>query len=152
VRGVKDPRDVADAVQRLVDRAAIEEVKARYFRFVDLQRWDDLAVLFSADAELHIGEAHAVGRDAVVELIRTVLAGVRTVHLGHMPEIQFHGGDVATGVWAMFDLVERPGEPVRVGFGHYHEEYARDEDGWRIARVRLERLRLAHVPAFGAPA
>jgi hypothetical protein len=148
---VNDPLLVAAAVQRLVDRAAIEELKAHYFRYVDQQRWDDLAALFTGAAELHIAETHAVGRDAIMELMRSALHGVRTVHHGHMPEITFHDADTATGVWAMFDLVDRPDEPVRVGFGHYHEEYVRDDSGWRIARLRLERLRLDHLPPLGAP-
>jgi hypothetical protein len=149
---VTDPVAMAATVQRLLDRAAIEEVKARYFRFVDQQRWDDLATVFSADAQLHIGDVHAAGRDPIIELVRTALDGVRTVHHGQMPEITFHDADTATGVWSMFDLVEKPGEPVRVGFGHYYEEYVRQDGAWRIARLRLERLRLDHVPRLGAPA
>ena len=149
---MNDPVALAAAVQRLLDRAAIEELKARYFRFVDLQRWDDLAPLFTGTAHLDIAETHAEGRDAIVDLIRTALAGVRTVHHGQMPEITFHDGDTATGVWSMFDMVEWPGEPVRVGFGHYYEEYVREDGAWRIARLRLERLRLDAVPRLGAPA
>jgi hypothetical protein len=144
--------DRDEAVRRLLDRAAVEELKARYFRCVDLKRWDELGELFTADAQLHVAETHVTGRDAIVELVRTALDGVRTVHHGAMPEIRFQGGERATGVWAMFDVVERPGEPVRVGFGHYHEEYVRDGDGWRIARLRLDRLRLDRIPALGAPA
>lgn len=135
-----------DPVRRLIDRAEIEQLKARYFRCVDLRRWSDLAEVFTADAELHIAQTHARGRDAIVELIRTALDGVRTVHHGHMPEIEFQDDDRATGVWAMFDLAEREGEPVRVGFGHYHDDYVRDSGRWRIAALRLERLRLDHVP------
>ena len=149
---MNDPVLVAGAVQRLLDRAAIEELKARYFRFVDLQRWEDLAPLFTMDAKLDIADVHAEGRDAITTLISGALDGVRTVHHGQMPEISFHDADTATGVWAMFDLVDRPGEPVRLGFGHYHEEYVREDGTWRIARLRLERLRLDHVPRLGAPA
>ena len=134
------------AVQRLVDRAAIEQLKARYFRCVDLRRWDELGDVFTEDADLRAGEEHAVGREAIVALISTWLDGVRTVHHGHMPEIEFLDGDRASGVWAMFDLAERPGQPLRVGFGHYHEVYVRDRGTWRIAALRLERLRLDHLP------
>jgi hypothetical protein len=143
---------MAEAMQRLVDRAAMEELKARYFRCVDQRRFDELGDLFTADAQLDIAQTHAEGRQTIVELIRTALDGVRTVHHGSMPEFRFHDADTATAVWAMFDVVERPGEPVRVGFGHYHEEYVRQDGAWRIARLRLERLRLDHLPAPGAPA
>jgi uncharacterized protein (TIGR02246 family) len=144
------PRD--QAVQRLLDRAAVEELKARYFRFVDSARFDELGEVFASDAQLDIAGTHAEGREQIVSLIRTALDGVRTVHHGSMPEIRFHDADTATGVWAMFDVVERPGEPVRVGFGHYHEEYVRQDGAWRIARLRLERLRVDHLPALGAHA
>lgn len=137
--------DLAAAVQRLVDRAEIEQLKARYFRCVDLRRWDELASVFAADAEMHIAETHTHGRDAIVAMIRSALDGVRTVHHGHMPEIDFPGDDRAIGIWAMFDVSEREGMPVRVGFGHYHEEYVREGGAWRIAAVRLERLRLDHL-------
>jgi len=133
------------AVQRLLDRVEIEQLKARYFRCVDLRLWDELAGVFTEDAEMHVAETHTRGRDAIVELIRGALDGVRTVHHGHMPEIDFPADDRATGIWAMFDVAEREGGPVRVGFGHYHEEYVRDAGTWRIAAVRLERLRLDHV-------
>jgi SnoaL-like domain len=134
------------ALRRLQDRVAIEELKARYFRFVDTRRFAEIAALFTAGATLDIAGTHADGRDAIVDLIRTSLEGVRTVHHGAMPEIAFEDDDHATGIWAMQDVVERPGERVRVGFGHYHERYVRDRGGWRIASLRLDRLRLDHVP------
>ena len=134
------------AVQRLLDRAEIEQLKARYFRCVDLRLWDELAGVFTDDAEMHIAQTHTRGREAIVDMIRSALDGVSTVHHGHMPEIDFDGDDRATGIWAMFDVAEREGRPVRVGFGHYHEEYVRDGGAWRIAAVRLERLRLDHIP------
>ena len=33
------------------------------------------------------------------------------------------------------------------GYGHYREEYKREDGEWRIARIRLERLR---VDSLGA--
>jgi hypothetical protein len=41
----------------------------------------------------------------------------------------------------MEDRVELP-QLVLHGFGHYHEEYARQDGTWRIRRLRLERLRM----------
>ncbi|HEV7680363.1 MAG TPA: nuclear transport factor 2 family protein [Candidatus Dormibacteraeota bacterium] len=134
------------AVRRLLDRAAIEELKARYFRFVDTKRWDDLALCFTEDASLAAGGNDARGREAIIALVRRFLDDGRSVHQGHMPEITFDSDDSASGVWAMFDLVERPGEGVRAGFGHYHETYVRDGEQWRIATLRLERLRVDHLP------
>jgi hypothetical protein len=71
---------------------------------------------------------------------------IRTVHHGHMPEIEITGSDTARGMWAMFDYVEWPEQDGRriglKGYGHYVEEYVREDGDWRIARSRLERLRV----------
>ena len=77
----------------------------------------------------------------------TALAGAITTHHGHMPEIEITGPDTARGVWAMFDRVEWPSaaDGTRVGItgvGHYLDEYVREDGDWRIARSRLERLRV----------
>jgi hypothetical protein len=63
-----------------------------------------------------------------------------------MPEIEITGDGTARGIWAMFDYVEwdeQDGERVGLqGYGHYREEYKREDGEWRIARTRLERLRI----------
>ena len=38
--------------------------------------------------------------------------------------------------WAMFDYVDIPGRPSRQGYGHYHETYRKESDGWRIVEGR----------------
>ena len=88
--------------------------------------------------------------------------GARTVHHGHMPEIDILDASSARGTWAMFDYVEWSDgseSTERVGsqgYGHYVEEYVNEDGQWRIARSRLERLRVdplgAGLPdAPGAP-
>jgi SnoaL-like protein len=81
-----------------------------------------------------------------VAAVSKALAGARTVHHGHMPEIEVTGPGTARGTWAMFDYVEfpprSPGERAGLqGYGHYREEYARSGSRWLISRCRLERLR-----------
>ena len=39
-----------------------------------------------------------------------------------------------------YDYVESP-QFVLHGFGHYHEEYRKADGAWRIARLKLTRLR-----------
>jgi hypothetical protein len=87
------------------------------------------------------------GRAAIVEFVSGALTGARTVHQGHTPEIEVTGPDSARGTWAMFDYVEWPaaggGDRLGLqGYGHYTEEYTREEGQWRISRSRLERLRV----------
>ncbi len=139
----------ADAnVQMLLDIEQIKQLKARYFRLVDTKQWDDWARVFAVDAVLEIPEGDLVhrGRDEIVANVSTIMAELRTVHHGHMPEIEITGPDSARGVWAMFDYVEWPAQDDhRVGlhgYGHYVEEYVREDGAWCIARSRLERLRV----------
>jgi uncharacterized protein (TIGR02246 family) len=137
-------------VTDLDDIEAIKRLKARYFRTLDTQDWEGFGLVFTEDAVLDVPEVDSVseGREAIVAMVSSSLAKARTVHHGHMPEIQLTGPDTARGIWAMQDYNEwaprESGERVGIrGYGHYREEYRRDDDGeWRISRSRLERLRV----------
>lgn len=131
------------------DIEAIKRLKARYFRLLDTKQWEAWGEVFAADVRMEVPEAAVEldGRDAVVSGVSAALAGTRTVHHGHMPELERTGPDTARGVWAMEDYVEWPeaDDGTRVGlrgYGHYHDEYVREGGEWRIARTRLERLRI----------
>jgi uncharacterized protein (TIGR02246 family) len=138
-----------DRLQQLLDIEAIKQLKARYFRAIDTKDWNAFAEVFTPDAVMELPEADGEerGRDAIVAAVSAILEGARTVHHGHMPEIEITGPDSATGVWAMADYVEWPrletGARVGIiGYGHYRERYLRADGGWRIAHLRLERLRV----------
>jgi uncharacterized protein (TIGR02246 family) len=135
---------MADPVQLLVDTEEIKRLKARYFRCLDTKDWSGLAGVFAADATLEAEGRVRHGRDEIVGKIAKVLDGVRSVHHGHMPEITITGTDTATGVWAMFDYLEFPTDPPSGfrGFGHYEEEYVREDGAWLIKRLVLTRLRV----------
>ena len=64
-----------------------------------------------------------------------------------MPEIELIDAASARGIWAMFDYVDIPGKPSRQGYGHYHETYRKESDGWRIASLELTRLRVDALDA-----
>jgi hypothetical protein len=128
----------------LAEIAAIEQLKARYFRLLDTKQWDAWRDVFSDDftADVEGGAVHApihfASPEEMVAKNREILATAVTVHHGHMPEIALTGPDTATGVWAMMDLVQL-GAGFR-GYGHYHEEYVKRGGRWRIRRLRLVRL------------
>lgn len=137
-----------DQVQQLLDLEALKQLKARYFRCLDTKDWAGWTEVFTEDVVMELPEADTVvdGRDAVVDGVSGALDGVRTVHHGHMPELELTGPDTARGIWAMFDYVEWPlnedgSRNGMTGYGHYHEEYRREAGGWRISHLRLERLR-----------
>jgi hypothetical protein len=132
----------------LVDTEEIKQLKARYFRFIDTKQWDDWGQVFTVDCVMEVPEANMVnnGRQEIVDTVSAALFGARTVHHGHMPEIEITGDGTARGIWAMFDYVEWPeqdGNRVGIrGYGHYLEEYEREDGQWRISRTRLQRLRV----------
>ena len=140
--------DVKAQLQQLLDIEQIKQLKARYFRLMDTKQWDDWGLIFATNCVMEVPEADMVnnGREDIVTNVSTALIGARTAHHGHMPEIEITGDGTARGVWAMFDYVEWPEQDgTRVGlqgYGHYREEYVREDGEWRIARIRLERLRI----------
>jgi hypothetical protein len=81
-------------------------------------------------------------------MIANLLDDAITVHHVHAPEITITGPDTATAIWAMDDLVTmfRPRERRFHGYGHYHDEYVRTDQGWRISRTELTRLRVDKLP------
>jgi enoyl-CoA hydratase/carnithine racemase len=151
------PGRVSTDLPPLPWRSAAEEIAllvARRCRALDEQDWSTYAACHTSD---FVSEALATetggtepvrGIDAVVEQLRTTLAGCRSLHRVDTPEIALTGPDSATGVWAMEDRLWWDGaeeEPVRWlhGFGRYHETYRRQDGRWLIAGRRLERVRVS---------
>ena len=80
----------------------------------------------------------------MVASVSGVLEGVRTVHHGHMPEIEITSPTTATGIWSMEDMLRWPeGSPIKAmhGYGHYLETYEKVDGAWLIATLELTRLR-----------
>jgi hypothetical protein len=133
----------------LADIEAIKQLKARYFRLMDMRQWNEWGSVFTEDCRLQVEHEPGVvgtdvrGREAIVRSVQKALSGARTVHHGHMPEIEVTGPTTARGVWAMYDYVCWGGENDLKGYGHYHETYRKGPNGrWQIASVRLTRLRV----------
>jgi monoterpene epsilon-lactone hydrolase len=134
--------------------AAIEEIKqlkARYFRLMDTKQWSALGAVFARRARLLDEESKTgwSGREAIVAGLAQVLASARTVHHGHMPEIELLSETEARGVWAMNDWVDTPDFTLD-GWGHYHERYVFEDGAWRIADERISRLRVVRTPKKSA--
>jgi uncharacterized protein (TIGR02246 family) len=155
---VSDDEGGLDPIDRLLAIQEIQQLKARYFRGIDTKDWAMWADVFTEDAVLEVTDVgmSTTGRAAIVEGVSGALAGTRTVHHGHMPEIELTSSTTARGIWAMYDYVEWPeaADGARVGlhgYGHYHEEYVRQDGTWRIRRSRLERLRVDPLGALPRP-
>ncbi len=140
-----------------VELEAIEQIKrlkARYFRLLDTKQWDQWSDVYCEDAVMDVSDdvpegtdPLVRGRDSIVRAVRGMLDTARTVHRGHMPEIEITGPTAANGVWAMEDTVDFTPDAERPagihGTGWYHEEYRLDADGrWRIESMKLVRGRV----------
>ena len=143
------------SVSQLADIESIKQLKAQYTRFIDTKNWDGLASLFSDSARFELGVDLESGKQfwskaEYVKLFRDMLGQAITVHQAYLPEITITGPTTATGVWAMFDFLDFNGAPgplpgggrVVRGYGHYHEEYVKEDGQWRISAYRVTRLRL----------
>ena len=131
-------------IEWLIAVEEIKALKAKYFRYMDTKNWQGLSECFSEDLDADFREApgsKTSDRSEYMAIIQHALQDARTVHHGHMPEITIHDQSSASGIWAMEDIVELPGMNLQ-GWGHYHEEYRKEKDGWVISRIRLSRLRL----------
>ena len=132
------------------DVEAIRQLKARYFRFMDTRQWELLSDCFTADVSaVYEGAPRASqdrpqnieieGREELVDGIRTLMTGATSVHQGYMPEIELTSTTTAHGVWSMFDDVRLPTCNFK-GWGHYREDYVKDNGQWKMKKIHLTRL------------
>ena len=126
----------------LVEIEQIRQLKARYFRLMDSKQWDDWAQVFCEDVVIDTtqeGSPLIHGRAAFLEFLPPILEGVKTVHHGHMSEIELTSATTAVGTWSMEDMLWWPPEQGGRhlwGKGWYFEQYRKEADGaWRIAEL-----------------
>jgi hypothetical protein len=126
------------------DIEAIRQLKARYFRTLDAKDWDGLRGVFTDDVEIDttdIGGGPITGAEPFIGFLREVLADAQTIHLGHTPEITITSETTATGIWMLHDLFIVDGSRM-ASYGHLYDTYAKQPDGWRIARSVVTRMHL----------
>lgn len=136
-----------DLLQRLLYIEELKQLKARYWRYLDTKDWKAWGGLLADDFHFEVdGHVFDGGRDVALG-ISQALADAVTVHQGHVSEITITGPETAAGIWSFSDWVEHPardgGPPSGFkGHGHYHDEYVRTADGWKITRSVVTRLRV----------
>ena len=133
---------MADQTPDFADWRAICNVKADYCRLLDTKQWDAWAELFTPDCVFDTtdsGGTKVEGAAQMVGFVRESLAGAKTTHHVHQPQMTFDGPDAADVVWAMQDRVIKDTFDLS-GTGHYHERFVRTPQGWRIASQTLTRL------------
>lgn len=144
-----------DDLQRLVIVADLRSLRARYWRYLDTQRWEAFASLFSDDCEftapmdgfvLTGGRAIAAGS---AERSRGATSRI-SVHQGMHHEIDVVDDSHARGIWGMQDYLIYPSgarhgdeaaETATLrGYGYYIDEYTKIDGVWLFSRVELFRL------------
>jgi hypothetical protein len=141
--------------ENLVEIEKIRQLKARYFRSMDQKNWEEWEQVFCEDATFDFtqegpsaAEAPPVvkGRAVFRDYLPPILEGVKTVHHGHMSEIDITSASTASGIWSMEDMLwypESKGGAHLWGMGWYYEKYRKDTDGqWRILEIALRRIRV----------
>lgn len=137
---------MSQAAETFMDYEGIKQCKARYFRFIDMKLWDELADVFTADVQANFNRADlppVVGPVETINLLRSIQSPV-SIHHGHTPEIEITGPTSASAVWQSFSMranTAEIGERDRCTYGYYWEEYQKGGDGkWRISRISFQRL------------
>lgn len=139
------------------DLEAIRQLKARYFRLMDTKQWakwedcftEDVSAVYEGVPRLSQEDEYerfalSGRRELVAGVMGLLREDVISIHQGFMPELELTGPATATGIWAMYDYLRLPRCTFQ-GWGHYHEEYAKQGDQWRIAKIHLTRLHTEEV-------
>lgn len=123
------------------------QAKAKYCRTLDTKDWDAFATVLASDVTLDLSDGNPdiepiVGRDEVIAAIRASVAGARTVHQVHIPEVEISGdeGDEAQAVWPVQERVLWDNGTSLTAFGHYHDRWVRTDGQWTLAESRLTHL------------
>ena len=139
-----------DPLAHLLAIEEIRRLKARRLRALDAKDWETYASLHAED---HVSDSYGGnvmrGNAANVRHLAALLGGVATIHQVHAHEIVLTGTDTASGIWAMEDRLfwTQQGAPHSLhGWGHYHERYRYEREGWRFCYRRLDRVRVELSP------
>ncbi|WP_371794735.1 nuclear transport factor 2 family protein [Streptomyces sp. NBC_01718] len=148
-------RSLTARVQRLEAIEDIHQLKARYFRFVDEKKHDQLVKIFTPNAKIVTdGQAFKSPKE-FADIIRDAIGAAPTAHSGAMPEIEITGPNTATGIWSMEDMLSFPAGPNAPqghhGYGQYRETYKKVHGKWLIDSVVLTRFRMEPLANWTPP-
>ena len=136
------------ALQKALDRFAIDELHSRYMFALDWRDADTVASLFAVDGVLDWAGGVVEGREAIRAEVRGMRgyfgkreaaeAPTRPSRLRHFVTEKLFDiqGDRARSLayWFEIDDDNRHRWPYVGGYGHYEDEIVRTDEGWRFAR------------------
>jgi uncharacterized protein (TIGR02246 family) len=133
-------------IQKLEDRAEIQDLVARYFKVTDDDDEPALADCFTRDARfIATGFDGGTGRDGVMSFLKAARSTMQqTVHTPNYVHLAFKGADEAEGS-VMAHLEIGMGGTTVYGAVRYLDTYAREEGAWRIAS---REMRVVHLGSW----
>jgi hypothetical protein len=131
-------------LQRLEDRASLDDLVVRYFVAADGDDYEGIGDCFTDDATFgSSGTVNGLGREAIVDFIRTARGHMGlTVHTPNYALYTFRDDDSAKGlVGAHLELIL--GGEMLFGAVRYVDTYRRNSNGWRIAERDMRTIYIA---------
>lgn len=138
-------------IEHLIAIEEIKQLKAQYCYYLDTKQWDSYAGTLTEDITIDCDTAASTnqrdpkpypqvkGRATQRIAIERLAADAETVHQVHSPIIDLTSPTTATAIWAMEDVIDKPGFHLHAR-GHYNETYRKEADGkWYIASIHLTR-------------
>lgn len=136
----------------LGDIVAIHHLKSRYARFADTKSWSELRECLADNfhclvhgaprASPHGPDRYEVhSADDFIANGQKMVAGIQPLHALSLPEIALTSETTATGIWALKDYLVAP-HCIFMGWGHYHDEYAKVGGLWKIRSSVVTRIRV----------
>jgi 3-phenylpropionate/cinnamic acid dioxygenase small subunit len=112
------------------DLRQILALVADYGRTIDTEQWEAHAALWSEECHLLVFESDYVGREAILEFLKSARKGK---HITAVPHIEFDGGCAQAGS----DYVFFDPDCTLFSAGHYDDEFVREGGRWRIHRRKI---------------
>ncbi len=142
--------DFERRLQRLEDRAAINDLIVEYFLAADGDDLEGVAASFTEQASFSsAGALNASGRQGVKHFIREARQQMGlTVHTPNYVHVSFEDDDAATGlVGAHLELAF--GDALVFGAVRYVDRYAREGGRWLISARDMRVIHIAPWPQVG---
>lgn len=151
-------------IDKLAASEEIRRLKARYFRGVDGGDARLVREVLAPDCVLdyrgcctdprsghdYFPAMNMVmeGREAWPDSGGLGAMGIVSVHQSHDCDIEFSSVTAARAIFSMTDRLYMPAGSdysLMLGFGYYHETYRLIEGEWKLATLRIERIRVESV-------
>ncbi len=155
-------------MNRIDELIAIEEIKrlkSAYIRCIDGKQWEQMLQVWAPDATFDVRAGSSVdgasedaadnkfSRDGFVVGAQNILAmmrdfapaGMVSVHVGYMPDIEIISDTTAKGIWGLEDIVTwASGQPFNSlhGYGHWRDTYERIAGRWTIKTSKVTRIKV----------